>query len=215
MDITEQLPRHTSKVYPLREPAHIDTIVIHHTASTAPLVNQAKYHVNTHNWAGIGYHLLVDNNQLLQVNDLLTESNHTKGHNPHTIGICINADLSKRSITDYERELLAVLIITVKSLFNIKKIVGHNELVATSCPCTSVPAILDKVKFIEMGIDRDNSFDKQLEIASRMANQLIWLSNLAHGKDEKGKEVSEDHRKWALQQLMLLEQPFRKWGWLK
>jgi hypothetical protein len=215
-DITDSLPHHPTKVYKLLEIEKKDTIVIHHTKSTAPLVNQARYHVDTHDWAGIGYHLMVDNDRIYQTNDLRAESYHTKGHNDHTIGICVNADLSQRSITDRERELLAVSIITVKSLVpTIKSVKPHNALVATACPCTSVPAILEFVHKIEQEAAHAQSPQKREELAYRIANELLYLYNLSKGKDSFGKEVNEQQKVWAQNRLLTLEPEMRRLGFLK
>lgn len=215
-DITDLLPHHPNKVYPLKAIESKEIIVIHHTKSTAPLVNQANYHVNEHGWAGIGYHVMIDNDRLYQTNDLRAESNHTKGHNHHSIGICVNADLSQRSITDRERELLAVAIITVKQLVpSIKEVLGHNDLVATACPCTSVPAILDVVKRIEQEMQHAETPQKREEISYRIANELLYLYNLSKGKDPYGKEINEQTRTWAQTRLLTMEPEMRRLGFLK
>lgn len=149
-DITDQLPRHSSKTWIMRNPESIDSIVIHHAASEAPIENQARFHVNSHNWAGIGYHLVIYKGRIYQTNDMLAESAHCKGHNNHTIGICILGDLSKRSITQIESELVTAAIVTVKSLFDIKEVVGHSQWVSTACPCTSMDKIRDDVSTLEL-----------------------------------------------------------------
>lgn len=214
-DITSQLPKHPTKVYPLLELRSKNIIVIHHTASTAPLVNQAKYHVDSHGWAGIGYHIAIDNDRIYQTNDLRAESNHTKGHNHRAIGICLNADLSKRSITDREQELLAAAIITVKQLTGVTQVVGHSDLVATACPCTSVPAILEVVQRLEQEMEHAASPQKREEMAYRIANELLYLYNMSKGKDAYGKEVNEQQRVWAQKRLLLMEPEMRRLGFLR
>jgi hypothetical protein len=215
-DITDQLPHHPTKVYKLTEIEKKDVIVIHHTAQYAPLQSHAAYHVNTHGWPGIGYHVMLSEDHLYQVNDIRAESYHTKDHNNHTIGICINADLSKRSITDRERELLAVAIITVKSLVpTIKAVVPHNALVATSCPCTSVPAILEVVQKIEQEMAHAQSPQKKEEMSYRVANELLYLYSMSKGKDSFGKEVNEQQKVWAQNRLLTLVPEMQRLGFLK
>ena len=216
-DITDQLPHHPTKVYPLKAIEQKTVIVIHHTANYVPLEKHAQYHIKE-GWPGIGYHIIISDDRIYQVNDLRAESYHCKGHNHEAIGICINADLSKRSITDRERELMAVAIITVQNLVpSIKEVVGHNQLVATACPCTSVPAILDVVTRIEHEVTVAQTPLKREEVAYRIANELIWLYRLSKGKDQYGndKEVTEHEKLWAMNRLLQLEPEMRKRGFLK
>ncbi len=69
LDITEDLTRHKTKSYAMRSPEEITNIIIHHTVTTAPIENIAKSHVNNDGWPGLGYHLIISNNRVYQVND--------------------------------------------------------------------------------------------------------------------------------------------------
>lgn len=163
-DITDQIPKHASKRWSMRNKDEINSIVIHHAASESPLVNQAKYHVNSHGWPGIGYHLMISQGRIFQVNDLLAESAHCKGHNDHSIGICILGDLSKRSITPLESELVSAAIVTVKSLLDIKEVVGHNKWVKTACPCTSMDRIREEVETLETKLELEAELNDNLQL---------------------------------------------------
>lgn len=150
INMMDGLPRHKTKRYAIRKPFDIDAIVVHHFASEAPIENQAKYHVNNKDRASISYHIVIDRNRIAQVNDLLAQSAHCMGHNNHTIGIVIRGDLSKRAMTDVERELLyKAIIIIKKAIPSIQKVYGHNELVKTACPCTDVNRIRKDVNQLE------------------------------------------------------------------
>ena len=178
-DITDHIPKHASKRWGMRNKDEIDSIVIHHAASESPLVNQAKYHVNSHGWPGIGYHLMVSQGRIFQVNDLLAESAHCKGHNDHSIGICILGDLSKRSITPLESELLTAAIVTVKSLLDIKEVVGHNQWVRTACPCTSVAKIKEDVATMELKLSLTDTPDDRVVKAFAVKTRLDAIYNTA------------------------------------
>ncbi|WP_438446876.1 peptidoglycan recognition protein family protein [Gorillibacterium sp. sgz5001074] len=167
VDITDQLPRkgpwetlknkqnivrgvwdgtyHTG----LRRPEDVDTIVIHHSGPPeGTLKSHAEYHAKQ--WgAGISYHISIDEGLIKQCNDLLSFTFHVSGNNTYTVGIEINADLSKRAITDRERELLYAAILSVKAVLPITRILGHNELNATACPCTSMDQIRSDIAAIE------------------------------------------------------------------
>ena len=104
-NIIDQLPDHPTKKYLQRDVTKIDTLVVHHMASEAPLINQAKYHVNGRGWPRIGYHFVLHKDAIFQTNYLDTESYHTSGQNRTGVGVAILGDLTKRSITKRERKV--------------------------------------------------------------------------------------------------------------
>lgn len=149
-DITDQLPKHPTKKWGRRKFEEVKRLVVHHMASEAPLVNQAKYHVNSHDWAGIAYNLVVSDGRLFQTNDLLAYTTHAKGANEDSIGIAVLGDLSKRAMTSQERELLYAGILTVKGIWPGIVVVGHNEVSKTACPCTSMNQIRADISALEL-----------------------------------------------------------------
>lgn len=155
IDITDKLPKHATKQWSRRDPSMVTRIVVHHMASEAPLENQAKYHINHHGWPGIAYHLCIVKGQIYQTNDLMSLTTHALGANPSGVGIAVLGDLSKRNMTDDERQALYAAILTVKELFPNAKIQGHNEASwetakhSTSCPCTDMDRIRKDIANIE------------------------------------------------------------------
>lgn len=132
-----------------RNPEDIDTIVVHHSG---PPEGTLESHARTHGrkWGGgIAYHVGIDKGRIFQLNDLLTFSYHVGNHNTYTVGIMVNADLSKREMTSQERELLYGAIMSVKAVLPIKHILAHNELGATACPCTSINLIRNDIQSLE------------------------------------------------------------------
>lgn len=207
-DLTDLLPRHKTKVYPMRTIEDIDTITVHHMASEAPLFNQAAYHVNGRGWAGMGYSMVVSDGKLFQTNNLLSITNHSSGHNPHSIAISIRGDLSKRPMTSVERELLYAGILTLKHyLPHIKYVVGHGEQGRTSCPATSMNQIRADIMALEQKLIFENSAAHSKETAFKIANQLMYLYRMAEGKLPDGSVSTEGQQKWS-QEMLLRLYPF-------
>lgn len=151
-----------------RKPEDIDTIVVHHSGPpNGTLESHARYHARK--WgAGIAYHLCIDKGRVFQVNNLLSFTFHVGNHNTYTVGIEINRDLTSSPMTSQERELLYGAILTVKGLLPIKHILGHNELNATACPCTSMSQIRKDILEIENEIDYRKSVAYDNELASKV-----------------------------------------------
>lgn len=154
-DITDKLPKNPNKVWPTRQMSQVKRIIVHHMASEAPLKNQALYHINHHGWAGIAYHFCIDGDQLYQTNDILSRTSHAMGANDIGVGISVRADLSKRNMTDGERNALYAGILTLRALFPAAIIQGHNEASLelanhkTSCPCSDMNRIRKEVSELE------------------------------------------------------------------
>jgi len=221
IDITDQLPKHPVRRWGPRKESDITRIVVHHMASEAPLVNQAKYHISHHDWPGIAYHLCIVKGQIYQTNDLLSLTSHALGANPSGVGIAVLGDLSKRNMTDEERNALYGAIITVHDMFPNAKIQGHNEASwetakhATSCPCTDMNRIRDDVTQIELKWKQEQSPAAQDETAYRIANEIMWVYNLSRGKGPNGEAATDENIAWAKRRLLQLEPEMRKLGFLK
>lgn len=162
VDIVDQLPKGAAYPWETRDYDDIDTIVIHHFASEAPLINQANFHINGRGWRALGYHVVIDRSRILQTNDLLHLTNHTSGYNHRAIGISVLGDLSKRDMTPLERELLYAAIVTVKSLFPKAVVKAHNECSKTSCPCTSILRIRADITALEFDLAHANTPNAQI-----------------------------------------------------
>lgn len=143
VNIVDQLPHHPSKKWPKRDFNKLEGSTVHHFASEAPIVNQAKYHINVHGWPGIAYSIVIRDGQILQTNYLDDRTTHATGGNDTSIGVCIGGDLSKRPMTDFERRALTGVLIAMNDLKPNMWVKGHKEIVgsATSCPCTDMNRI--------------------------------------------------------------------------
>lgn len=216
VDAIDAMPKGKLYPWPVRSMEQVDTIVVHHMASEAPLINQANYHINGRGWRGIGYHIVIDNNVVKQVNELSHITNHCTNYNTRGIGVSIRGDLSKRTLTDIERKLLNATLVTLKALFPKAEIKAHRELSATSCPCTDINLIREDVFSLEQEVEQMNSPVKKEEIAFRMANQFLYLYNMFHlGKTSTGQPATDGQKNWALDMMLKLEPEMRKHGMLK
>ena len=220
IDITDELPRiktweELSKPYRdhghwdgktyhtgFRNPEDITTIVIHHSGPPeASLVSHAKFH--SRKWgAGIAYHIAIDEGRIKQLNDLLSFTYHVGNHNTYTVGIVINADLSKREMTSQERELLYGAIMSVKSVLPITEIKAHNELGATSCPCTNINLIRSDILALEQKIIFESSAAYSKQTAHKIAEQIVFLYNLSKGLLPNGKPCTAGQTAWGIMMLM-------------
>lgn len=200
-NLIDELTRHKTKVYPTRSLDDVNTFVFHHMASEAPLMNQANFHVNRRGWAGLGYHIVIWGNRIIQANPLDLVSNHTSGHNPNGIGVAVLGDLSKRSITPMERKLSAGVLASLNALLPGRQIKGHNQLVRTACPCTDMDEIRGDVSTLELNLalnDTQNDAKARIYAAYGRCTDLYKLAT------QEGKYREEAQRKWLqIEQAMV------------
>lgn len=190
-----------------RKPEDISMITIHHSGSPeGTLESHAKFHARK--WGtSLAYHLAIDKGRIFQTNNLLSFTYHVGNHNTYSIGIVVNRDLSKGDLTSLERELLYGAILSVKAVLPITEIKAHNELGATSCPCTSINQIRADIMSLEQKLIFEQSTAHSRETAFKIANQLMYLYRMADGKLPDGSAPTEGQQKWATSMLLRLH-PF-------
>lgn len=138
-DITDKLPRHPVKKYPLRKLSEIKYLVIHHSA-VAPSFGPdflARYYVEKKDWPGIGYHYFIDaRGKIYQTNPLEAAAKHARGYNVSGVGICLAGDFTALIPTQAQMLALAHLCAYLLQRLNLGKeaIIGHQEVIATICP---------------------------------------------------------------------------------
>lgn len=128
----------------------IDTIVIH-CAATRPSMDVGAREIDQwHRARGfkcIGYHFVIRRNGKLEKGRPVEQVGaHVAGHNTNSIGICLVGGVSQKDFTKAENNFTAEqwpqlirLIKDLKSRFDIKSILGHNELDKNkACPSFSV-----------------------------------------------------------------------------
>jgi hypothetical protein len=189
IDITDTLPSRKPDPEAPRTPDQITHISVHHSAVEGGTIQgYADYHVNTLKWAHIGYHMVIKGDQVYQTNDLLTFSYHTSSNNHYTVSVSVSGDLSKRALTDAERNNLYAVILTYMDLFNIPvdHVLGHNEYPGqnTACPCISMERVRDDLRFIQAKMKRPDPWQEKVDKATAVVKEINYLSELS----KKGKE---------------------------
>lgn len=214
-DITDTLPRKTTGDWePDRKPEEIKYISVHHSAvENGTIQGYANNHVNTQGWRSIGYHIVIKGNQTYQVNDLLSFTYHTSGHNNNTIGISVSADFSKRDITEDEKNNLYAAILTCMALFNIpvENVLGHKEFSfnATLCPVISMDKVRNDIRTIQNQMEYAKTDVYAKVAAQTIGNQIIYLCNMLNGRMPDGTEATPGNIAWAKSVLLDLA-PFMK-----
>lgn len=133
--LTHQLPRNGE--YPKRDLTQISEIVIHHSAADGQTAwDYARYHTETRDWPGIGYHYVIDpDGTINQTNHLTSISNHVSGANSRAVGICLSGDLDSHPMSSQQQRSVKRLIRSLQiKLPNQLQIKAHKDYSSTSCP---------------------------------------------------------------------------------
>ncbi|NGP46894.1 N-acetylmuramoyl-L-alanine amidase, partial [Bacillaceae bacterium SIJ1] len=148
-------------------------IAIHHSLTLSGSAEAfANYHVNTHDWPGIGYHFVIEKNgTVVWCHNPGTLSYHVGNSNKHAIGICLTGDFRVQEPTDAQKESLRVLVSALKKdMPNYVATKGHSEFPGYSwkaCPCFDYKSVLSAVTQPQMP-------------DSKKANELHYWAKLLH-----------------------------------
>jgi hypothetical protein len=213
IDITTTLPSKPNPETP-RTKEQIKRIAVHHSAvEGATIESYARYHVYTNGWPCIGYHMVIKGDQVYQTNDLATFSYHVSGQNFDSVSVSISGDLSKRSLSEAERNNLYAVILTYMDMFNIpvEAVLGHNEFQGqnTTCPAIDMNKVRSDITAIKEKLAYTKSEEYAKATAYNIGNQILYLVNMLNGKMSDGTESSDGQKAWS--KAMLLElAPFMK-----
>jgi hypothetical protein len=170
-DVVDQLQKHPNRLYPTRQLKAITHICIHHSAvsGTVPVENIAKYHVESKDWAGIGYHFyVVPDGTIYQTQRLETASWHVSHNNDRSAGICVAGDFTYAPPPQIQVDSAAHLTAWLMQELAVPEsnILGHREFPDndTSCPgetwlkrMTWKTMLLDSVRAVQSGGQPDGS----------------------------------------------------------
>lgn len=156
----------------LAKRSKIDMIVLHHAAaSNCSIYTVHKWHL-ANGWSGVGYHYFINKQGMIfkgRPDD--TIGSHAKGFNSTTLGICFEGNFEKEIPQQVQIEAGLELVEYLKKKYNISKVKGHGELMATDCPGSLFPmekfrgekenlvlsfqraAVTDGVKLVQFGCD--------------------------------------------------------------
>lgn len=213
-DITDTLVRNDKGNWePDRTTEQIRRIAVHHSAiEGGSPESYARYHVQTLGWRSIGYHMVIEGDQVLQTNSLLSFTYHTSSNNFDTVSVSVSADLSKRPLSDVERNNLYAVILTYMDIFDIpvESVLGHNEFPGqnTACPSTDMARIRDDVKTIQMKMQQEDTWEAKINKIASMINQFNYFNGLLKAGEKDGNAA------WAMSQQMLLYDAMKEKGFL-
>lgn len=157
IDLREQLPQHQSKSYLKRSISDIKKIAVHHSLTDnipgdGDVFAFARYHVNHHNWPGIGYHYIVDRDgTVYKTNPAATISYHVGNHNSYCLGICLVGDFRDYQPSEEQIKSLHDLLGDLLIAYNMKPedILGHSEFEGyhwKKCPNIDMDQIRSEMK---------------------------------------------------------------------
>ena len=134
----------------LSERSITDMIVLHHTGGNdidADAEQIHGWHLNQ-GWAGIGYHYVIRKDGTIERGrPEWAIGSHAYGENSHTIGIHISGDFDSAQPTEKQIENCAKLVADICTRYGIpidtNHVVGHGELMATSCPGTNLQSLIN------------------------------------------------------------------------
>ena len=125
----------------LSERGYTDMVVIHHTGCNdidASAEEIHGWHLGQ-GWAGIGYHYVVRKDGTIERGrPEWAIGSHAYGENSHTIGIHLSGDFEQAYPTDKQLDRCGALVADICDRYGIpidrSHVVGHGELMATTCP---------------------------------------------------------------------------------
>lgn len=198
--VHDSLPKSkTAKPWPMRPQSAINETVVHHSADTGLIENEALYHINNRGWYTISYHISIDRGEILQLNDFLMRTTHASGANDRSIGVCVNGKLHTRPMTDFERRALIGVNLAIQELFPNIKISGHNEVgkrngYGTTCPAISMDQLRSDIMTEGLKVEVSNTPNDQLQKAFAVQARVADIYKVASAP---GKYQSEGNRKMA------------------
>lgn len=137
VDKVDKLQKHSTDTYPTRNLDSVRYIVVHHSASkTHKAEDFARWHVEERDWAGIGYHEVIEKDGLVCITQRYkTRSNHVKNNNTASIGICLSGNFQYEEPTKAQLKSLDSRIKSIRKKFpQSLEVKGHKDLQpSTSC----------------------------------------------------------------------------------
>lgn len=143
-DISDSLPQHPSKKYPMRTHADIKRIIIHHTA-TPPNVSVeriADFQVTRRDLPGIAYHFCVTaEGKVYQTQYLETVSAHAGDNSRDSVGVCLIGNFTSAPPPQAQQDATAALLAQLGSHLGLTadQVFGYSEIVTTGSPGATWP----------------------------------------------------------------------------
>lgn len=114
----------------------VTMIVEHHMAHpTWNIIDVHNFHKNSNVWAGIGYNFWIGFDGKIYQARGFNVGAHVAGYNSTTIGVGYQGDFTKQKMPDAQLQAgIALNKWLMTQLPNVKSIVGHRDIAATTCP---------------------------------------------------------------------------------
>lgn len=113
----------------------INMIVLHHAgAKNCTIYDIHNWHL-ANGWSGCGYNYFINKKgEIFKGGPDDVIGSHAKGFNSTTLGICFEGDFENEIPPQVQIDAGLELVEYLKKKYNISKVKGHGELMATSCP---------------------------------------------------------------------------------
>lgn len=138
---------------PLSNRSETSLIVIHHVGEIDRDVSAAEIHQwhQEQGWSGIGYHFVIRKDGIIERGrPRSTIGAHAEGFNNRSIGINIVGDFEQAQPTDAQIESTAQLIAELADIYgltpDVQTVVGHGDLMPTTCPGRNLQAMLQTIR---------------------------------------------------------------------
>jgi len=137
----------------LQQRSLTNLIVIHHVGEVDRDVSAAEIHQwhKNQGWAGIGYHYVIRKDGTIErgrPRDAI--GSHAYGFNRESIGINIVGDFEHSAPTAAQIESAAILLAELCNIYNLtpnaQTIVGHRDLMPTTCPGQNLYDLLQTLR---------------------------------------------------------------------
>lgn len=175
-----------------------EMIVLHHAASKSCTSQEVhKWHINR-SWSGIGYHYFISRNgQIFRGRPEDTVGAHATGHNSKSIGVCFEGDYTSQTMPTAQLEAGKELVAYLKDKYKITKVVGHRDLMATSCPGVKFP-------FFEIANAKKNDTKENLVLSFQKAAQADGFQFPKYGCDgDYGNETKSVMQKCVVKKRLV------------
>ena len=175
-----------------------EMIVLHHAASKSCTPQQVhQWHLNNC-WSGIGYHYFVSRSgKIFRGRPEDVVGSHAKGHNSKSIGICFEGDYTTQTMTKEQLEAGKELVAYLKDKYKITKVVGHRDLMATSCPGINFP-------FFEIANAKKSNTEENLILAFQQAATKDGYKFAQYGCDGiYGNETAQAMKKCVVKKRVI------------
>lgn len=177
----------------MRKLKGVKDIVVHHSKSMGGSKSFLKYiHVEENNWSDIGYHFVLPNglpmrdkygritweagkDGTVKIGRLTKwQGAHVKGHNRHSLSICLMGDFSKTHPTEKQISSLVSLLTALCLMYRLTPdhIWGHCDKGNSTCPGEYLYKILPEIREkVRLGLIKMN-------ILKRVKTKLGWLGRI-------------------------------------